>query len=910
MGGFVWDFISEQIIDPIWAEAEEALIKEVFLEGTDYEIYGDIFLATPWYDEFFKDEDTYLKDLGASPTYSSKSGRVQNTIADGVAVARCYGKCKIGGNHLRYNDPDASDLRVIIGHCMGVTEGITRWEVNDIEWSELTGTHTKTEYKGNRTQTADARFSTKASAYRGIAYTAFTFAKDDGQIGSLPRVTVVMEGQLCAPLAGGADAFTRNPSVAAYDWYTDVEAYSAGDLHLNDFKSLEELCDEVPTGSSLPRYRFDFNVDVNMAMADVKKLLWQSFNGRVIRSQGKLKPVWDSAQMADGAGGLTAKTVSHAFTEDNIVKDSFSWSQPQKPNVVRIHYKDSNKNVSVEEKNEESIAINGEILYQENAWYITDEELANRRCKLKFNKFKYTDYECKFRAFSDAGDLEVYDLVTVTHSLPGFSTKEFLVKSKTETHHGQPSFTLEAYYSGVYDDSLVGIQTSYESTLPNPYVPVAVTSTALAEGGFIANDGSYVPYVTLTFTRPNNPFWVRGQVWTSTDDSTFEYYGSSASGAAFRIEAAAAKFDEGDTLYVKILSENTNGAVQLIDDVSSVSEVIDGKSAAPSNVTGFVVSQIGDIVLFTCDRPSQATDADFSHFEIREGASWLSGTLIATCTHTRFLLTNYTAGSKIYMIKAFDTSGNESATEASQAITLIQSSVQNIFYQLEKIDRIDAALTATQVARDLVFYYAGGFYVTGTEKMNDSGTEKMNDSGTKRMWNPGYDTGLLETEVVDMTETITGSIYLTIVSTSYAGCSFGIEYAYSTNGADYSTYTTFADGISETFRYIKFKITLTVDSTTYPNNNIAISSMILSVDLPTIRNSGADVTVAVGGTTITFDRPYSTAASIKINTNIVSAASLLSTHELKTKTNFKAHVFNPATAADVGGTIDWDSEGY
>ncbi len=636
--------------------------------------------------------DSSIPELFDSDTYSSKEGRISNTIAEGVFVSRCYGTCKIGGNQIRFNDPDASDLRVIVGHCKGVTEGTTRYEVNDIEWSELTGTHTKTEYKGNRTQIVDARFSSRASAYRSIAYTAFTFEKDDKQIGSTPRITVVMEGLLCAPLAGGADAFTRNPAVIMYDWYLNVEGYSAGDLNLPAFKSLEALCDEVPTGSSLPRYRFDFNIDVNMTINDAKKLIWQSFNGRVIMSQGKLKPVWDSAQIADGAGGLTAKTISHAFTEDNIVKGLLTWSQPDRPNLVRIFFKDSDKNYknsSIPKADDNDISINGEILHEEKAWYITDAEIANRRCKFKFNKFKYTDYETKLAGFSDAGDLELYDLVTVTHTLPGFSTKQFIVTLKGEDQYGRPTFTLKAYYAGVYDDSQVGVQVSYESDLPNPYIPAAVISAALAEGGFIAGDGSYVPYITLTFTKPNSPFWVRGQIWTSIDDSTYEYYGSSA-GDDFRIEAAQAKFEEGNTLYVKVLSENNNGAVQQIADVSAISEFIDGKTALPSNVTGFSVSQIGDIVVFAANRPSQGTDADFSHFELRQGSTWSASQLIAEYVVTRYLLSDFTAGAKTYMIKAVDTSGNKSLTETSINITLIVSSIQNIFYEKEKIDRIGA----------------------------------------------------------------------------------------------------------------------------------------------------------------------------------------------------------------------------
>jgi len=414
-----------------------------------------------------------------SATYDSE--RIVNTISEGSFVSRCYGKCKIGGNKLRFNEHDASSLRIIVGHCIGPVEGSTRIEVNDIEWSELAalnpGTNTKTEYTGTRTQTVDARFSSRASAFRGIAYTAFTFDKQQQLIGYNPNITVIMEGLKCAPLAGGADAFTRNPAVILYDWYLNVEGYSAGDLDLNAFKSLEELCDEVPSGGTLPRYRFDLNIDTPMAINDAKKLIWASFNGRTIMSQGKIKPIWDSGQMADGSGSLTAKTVSHVFDLDNIVKDQFKWNQLEKANIVRVKFKDpatDYKTSTVEEVDEDDVDKNGVILYEEKCWWITDPEIARRRVNFKYNKKRYADYSCSLTALSGASDLEVYDLVTVTHTLPGWTTKQFLVTSRSENDVGRMQFTLEAYYPGAYDDAEVGDQANYMSALPNPkQVPAA-----------------------------------------------------------------------------------------------------------------------------------------------------------------------------------------------------------------------------------------------------------------------------------------------------------------------------------------------------------------------------------------------------------------------------------------------------
>ena len=487
----------------------------------------------------------------------------ENTMAEGVFVARCYGKCKIGGNKLRFNDPLDTDLRVIVGHCLGEVEGIdtNKVYINDVLWADLTGTQLRDEYTGTRTQTADARFSSRASAYRSVAYSAFTFEKDNSQIGNDPSVTVVMDGLKCTPIGGGSVVYSRNPAVVLYDFYINVEGYTTGDLDTNAFESLEELCDEVPTGGTLPRYRFDFNFDDNKTINDAKKLIWESFNGRVVMSQGKLKPVWDSAQMEDGAGGLTAKTVSHAFTEDNIVKDSISWKQPERPNLVRVHYKDSGsdyKDSSVEEKGQNDIAVIGEVLKKMDCYYITDPEIARRRAKYLFNKYKYEDYEVKLSALSGAGDLEVYDLVTVTHSLPGWTAKQFYVQEKNEDQYGRLKFTLKSYYSGVYDDAEVGDQAGYGSVLPNPYDPstdsTSITATLVTTGTSMNYDA-----VKVSFTPPADyPFYAYSEIHASNDDSTYYLVGTS-SGEDFVFNGMGAVYQPGDTVYIKLVNVNEMG---------------------------------------------------------------------------------------------------------------------------------------------------------------------------------------------------------------------------------------------------------------------------------------------------------------------------------------------------------------
>ena len=81
-----------------------------------------------WLEDLYPTPD--IPDFDASPTYGTN--QIRNTISEGVPVARCYGRCKIGVNKIRYNEKDASDLRIIYGVCVGEIDHMSTWFINDI----------------------------------------------------------------------------------------------------------------------------------------------------------------------------------------------------------------------------------------------------------------------------------------------------------------------------------------------------------------------------------------------------------------------------------------------------------------------------------------------------------------------------------------------------------------------------------------------------------------------------------------------------------------------------------------------------------------------------------------------------------------------------------------------------------
>ena len=98
-----------------------------------------------------------------------------------------------------------------------------------------------------------------------------------------------------------------------------------------------------------------------------------------------------------------------------------------------------------------------------------------------------------------------------------------------------------------------------------------------------------------------------------------------------------------------------------------------GKTAPPANVTGLqaiIDPSIG--ITLSWDR---VADLDIDSYEVRSGNSWATGTLVGQVKGTTLKIGLLPAGSVTYRVKALDTSGIYSATEATVAVTVTAPSV-------------------------------------------------------------------------------------------------------------------------------------------------------------------------------------------------------------------------------------------
>ena len=112
-----------------------------------------------------------------------------------------------------------------------------------------------------------------------------------------------------------------------------------------------------------------------------------------------------------------------------------------------------------------------------------------------------------FNANSDALNVSVGDIVTVTHSTPGFSAKPFQVEEIAINYDGTCAVMLIEYDSSIYSYDPASEQLAYADTdLPNPFSVAAPTSLVITESTILSKDGSVIREIDLAWTAADDAF--------------------------------------------------------------------------------------------------------------------------------------------------------------------------------------------------------------------------------------------------------------------------------------------------------------------------------------------------------------------------------------------------------------------
>lgn len=458
------------------------------------------------------------------------------------------------------------------------------------------------------------------------------------------------------------------------------------------------------------------------------------------------------------------------------------------------------------------------------------------------------------------------------------------------------------YNASIYDDDFGDIESPAYTDLPDPSkFPDDVTDLTLTEGLMTNQDGSYKHTIEVSFTLPQTNF-TQANIWLKVVGLDYwQFMGSTKSGHFAILNNLGIDM----TYEVAVASVSIYNTHKTADSAPSDTITINGQAVRPDDVSNLNLVRVGDSIYLTWD---EVTNEDLSGYEIRVGASWGTGLLIATnITENRFSTTNFAPGLQTFMVKAINEARLYSLNASLYIVTVDPRINDNVVLTRNEEDEgYPGTKTDMTVNGDgdleLDAGELTGSYITPSIDIGDKLDSRVHLdfeayqidkvliwSAATYAWNSVWAT----------TRTIAGTGESTEVTQV-------IQVAFSDNGSDWTDWATFVVG-EYSFRYIKFKISVTVTSTDY---GYLIDKMIITIDVPDVFDSVKDFTIVSGDMpkAITFSKTFLIIPAIAIGIQGAATGDYY-TITNKSVTGFTIEVFNDADA-HINAVIDWISRGY
>lgn len=321
----------------------------------------------------------------------------------------------------------------------------------------------------------------------------------------------------------------------------------------------------------------------------------------------------------------------------------------------------------------------------------------------------------------------------------------------------------------------------------------------------------------------------------------------------------------------------------------------------PQMVNNLRVYQNGEYVELFWDK---VMEADVVGYEIREGASFDTGSLVVTgLTTTGYQYLVDTERTYRYHVKAINKSGFYSVMAASDGLVVADLPAKNIIQSFDELVLRSGqhANTAFGASQYKFSNFGGRFSDYPTTRFSEIGGEtvlRLAADGS------GYcSSGTYTCEQIKMKQVVTANITAYFVTTVLrtAGTSATLQYRTSLNGTIFTDWQDFTPG-QATFQYLELRVMLTTsDLAKTPE----VNHLKISLDVPDTELI-MSVPVYSGGSTVsyghTFNKiPFVTPTAIGENLHAQLIAKTESGVTLKVK---------DSSNTDVGGTVDLRIRGY
>lgn len=851
-----------------------------------------------------------------SPKYDFDA--IRNTRSNQLIYPVHIGRNKYGGNIFwEKSDPDGTVHRfIMLG--VGLINSVSDVRVNDIAIADLPGC-SYTAYLGTPGQTVDSRAAGTVYGLRNRAYLAVTLAPSDKLPGGDPVVTAWYEGSLMPTWDGsawGGSSYSRNPA-AAVRYILALSREDGGPQVPTaeiDSESFGEVYDyfaaliDDGAGGTHARAQMDFIFDEERPLLDVLR--------DIMLEYGMYFIVTDKIYLHV----LKEESAVYAFTEDNIDADSFKYWETSKNdrfNEVLVKYADPDQNdVAVEVKALDAYdqALTGSIRSGEYSFLgINRFAEAARRAEFIKNETNVNFTMCELRGGIETIQLTIGDVVTVTHSLPGWTTKPFRIQNITESEQSRRVFVLKEETPSVYNDGMSSVIERYDyGTPPNAYAPVTdVAGLVVSESAYYRHkDGTVGSDILVSWSAPadaSRQFLRHYQVELKKGSGDYKTIGSTAA-TAFIVYSV----EDEETYYVRIKTVSINEVTS--SGTASAALTIIGKDQPPSNITGFEVFQEGNLLHFVWDA---VPDPDLSRYIIKKGADWNTAETIGEkVDSTEFVYPVGEIGNITFLVKAEDRSENQSLSPAVDTITVTAPPDMNFVNNYDPwmfnrewiLSNVELVYRNDFNAGYVRPVFALRTAVTWEEREVEAQTWEYQEVNSGLELNGTVEaSGYFQmSRPIDLEAIFEFKLVIDADYVNVTGGSLEVQISTSEDGATYTAFATVSASTLYRARYIKLKFILATTDTAF---NVFFYGCTIYVTAPVTRTAWLrDVAIPITGKTIIFDAGFT--AAPRVTVTVVNGVIGFPVVNNKTPEQCDVLVYDPAGNAIGTAEVDIDCKGY
>ncbi len=725
-------------------------------------------------------------------------------------------------------------------------------------------------YLGTDSQTADPDLQTLFSGWtpdhrlRGVAYLYVCLRWYDRVFpNGIPNITAVVRGKKVFDPRSSTTAYSNNWALCVRDYLTNGEyglGCSASEIDDTTLIASANICDEDVTlkaGGTQKRYTCNGVIDTSNAPLSALDAMATAAAGVVTYSQGKF-------QVYAGAYTSPTQTLDASWLRGNI---NVQAKTPRKErfNGVRGLYTEPSKQWQPTDFPAVTVASyvaadGGETIYRDlDLPFVTDAEGAQRlgRIYLESGRRAITVLlECNLKAL----DVRVWDTLNVTLAEYGWTAKPFRVTGWRLSVDGGIDLELKEDDANAYawtPATATDLVATPTTNLPAPTSVAVPGAPSVSEEQYITTDGSGVKVrVNVSWADSAGPFvWRYRLEYKLTSETDYRLAVETASNVARLEDVAPGAYN------FRVKAINTILAESAYSTVTNANIV--GLTAPPANITGLAVVELKGSAHLSWNAP---TDVDVRvggsvrvrHSPLTTGATWSSAIDIGP--QLPGIATNVVLpllpGS--YLVKAVDSTGNESTTAAVVSTELADLLAMNVVVTDTEHPSFSGTKTNMQVSSGVLQLTSGS--TTGTYTFTTSGgacidlKQVLRCRLTAKISSTIYDRSNLWDSITSTWDEISGlwdgeditgvavELYVRSTNDDPAGT------------PTWSAWRKFLIGDYEA-RAFQFKIEVVSNDS---SKNVDIDELEVVADVPDRDERMTDVVVLATGTTVTFGTPFYT----------------------------------------------------